>query len=134
MIWYEAAAFCRWLTEQERAAGRLPAGQVIRLPTSLEWERAARGTDRRRYPWGPHYPTPGHANYDATGIGAPAPVGCFPLGRATCGAEDMAGNVMEWMATPHGQDAQVEPENDFTPDRGILVSAWAYWREVEHSC
>jgi formylglycine-generating enzyme required for sulfatase activity len=50
--WYEAAAYCRWLTAQGHTQGWLPAEQEIRLPTSLEWERAARHTDQRPYPWG----------------------------------------------------------------------------------
>jgi hypothetical protein len=105
--WYEAAAFCNWLAAVGHAQGWLPAGQVIRLPTAREWERAARGEDKRRYPWGDAPPTPERANYDKTGIRAPAPAGCFPLGRAACGAEDMAGNVIEWLATPDGRDGQL---------------------------
>jgi formylglycine-generating enzyme required for sulfatase activity len=124
--WYEAVAYCRWLTQQGHAQGWLPAEQEIRLPTSLEWERAARHTDQRPYPWGSEEPTPERANYDATEIGRPSPVGCFPAGAAVCGAQDMAGNVLEWLATPHSQSAQEEPEKDFTPG-GLVLFTWSAW-------
>jgi formylglycine-generating enzyme required for sulfatase activity len=114
--WYEAVAYCRWLTAQGHAQGWLPDEQEIRLPTSLEWERAARHTDQRPYPWGTEEPTPERANYKETEIGRPSPVGCFPAGAATCGAQDMAGNVDEWTATLHGNLEQQTPEKDFTPD------------------
>ncbi len=51
VTWYEAAAYCIWLTELGHTQGWLPATDEIRLPTWLEWERAARHTDQRRYPW-----------------------------------------------------------------------------------
>ncbi len=98
--WYEAVAYCAWLTAQGRAAGWLAAGEEIRLPTSLEWERAARGTTRQRYPWGDAEPTTERANYYDTKAENMTPVGCFPDGQAACGTLDMAGNVQEWLSTP----------------------------------
>lgn len=124
--WWEAAAYARWLTAVGREARWLPADAVIRLPTAREWERAARHTDQRRYPWGDAEPTPEHANYDETGIGRPTPVGCFPAGAAVCGALDLAGNVMEWTATPYQQRLQVRAEEDFTPGSMVLLS-WSYF-------
>lgn len=118
--WYEAAAYCRWLSTQ--------TGLHIRLPTSLEWERAARHTDQRPYPWGDDEPTPEHANYTETGIGRTSPVGCFPAGAAVCGAQDMAGNVMEWLATPYQKGQQIEPEKDFARSDRVLLSKSAFWR------
>jgi formylglycine-generating enzyme required for sulfatase activity len=124
--WYEAAAYCRWLTAQGHTQGWLPKDQEIRLPTSLEWERAARHTDQRPYPWGTEESTPERANYRETEIGRPSPVGCFAAGAAVCGVQDMAGNVLEWLATPMDKPQQEAPEKDFTPLDGVLVT-WSAW-------
>lgn len=119
--WYEAMAYCRWLTVQGHTQGWLPEDEVLRLPTSLQWERAARHTDKRRYPWGDAQPTPEHANYEDTGIGTNSPVGCFPQDVATCGALDMAGNDYEWTATYDGGEENPQPMQDAKPEDRIRV-------------
>jgi formylglycine-generating enzyme required for sulfatase activity len=88
--WYEAVAFCTWLSEQ--------LGRTIRLPTEAEWERAARHTDGRIYPWGNEFDVR-RCNMNDTGIGMTSAVGIFPGGDASSGAADMAGNVWEWCST-----------------------------------
>jgi formylglycine-generating enzyme required for sulfatase activity/energy-coupling factor transporter ATP-binding protein EcfA2 len=130
--WYEAVAYCHWITAQGHAQGWLPPEAEIRLPTSLEWEYAARGADsRQRYPWGDDQLTPEHANYAASGLGRPAPVGCFPKGRAAMsGAEDLVGNIGEWLATGRDTASEVKPMSDCPRDKWILLT-WGDWSDGE---
>jgi hypothetical protein len=85
--WYEAMAFCAWLSDR--------SGFVITLPTEEQWEKAARGTDGRVYPWGDKW-RDGLANTIEIGIDRTSPVGSFPQGRSPYGVLDLAGNVLEW--------------------------------------
>jgi formylglycine-generating enzyme required for sulfatase activity len=132
--WWEAAAYCAWLTAGAQAAGRLAAGEEIRLPTALEWERAARGTERRRYPWGDAPPDAERANYQETGLGQPSLVGLFPAGASASGALDMAGNVLEWLATPDRDPAQVSAAKNFTRFDFVLLTRSYFRTESEHLC
>jgi formylglycine-generating enzyme required for sulfatase activity len=130
VTWYEAAAFCAWLTE--RLQDVLPDGYVIRLPTEAEWEAAAAydaQRQRRSYPWGEEDPDLERAIYDESKLGHPAPVGCCPAGAATCGALDMAGNVWEVTTSSHrGYPAQSgSVKEDFTPNEGDVPWRGASW-------
>ncbi|WP_374503226.1 SUMF1/EgtB/PvdO family nonheme iron enzyme [Zoogloea sp.] len=107
--WYEATAFCRWLDAQFRDEGLLPAGWRVSLPTEEQWERAARGTDGREYPWEGEFRS-GLANIDETfgdvgpcNLGRTSPVGIYPDGQALSGALDTVGNVWEWCRNEYKQ-------------------------------
>lgn len=129
--WYEAAAYCAWFTSLGHRVGWLPTDAVVRLLTAAEWERAARGTDRRRYPWGDAPPDPERANYDATGLRAPAPVGCFPRGISPCGALDVAGNVWEWTASCSDED-HATPLADAVADARPTICGGAFNWDATH--
>lgn len=85
--WYEAMAYCRWLSEV--------TAKSYRLPNEIEWERAARHIDSRDYAWG-NYWYDGIINSSEARIRRTTTVGIFPDGVAECGAHDMSGNIWEW--------------------------------------
>lgn len=83
--WHDGDAYCRFRGK--------------RLPREAEWEKAARGTDGRRFPWGNEPPTPERAVYGRDiGRGATDDVGAHPTGRGPYGHDDLGGNVWEWIA------------------------------------
>ena len=102
--WPDALAYCRWLDAALRdaphtpqaLAERLEGGWQVTLPSEAQWEKAARGTDGRRYPWG------GEMRPDRTALqgGAAAPAGSVPCPECPYGLLDMSGNVWEWTRSP----------------------------------
>lgn len=106
--WYEAVAYCRWLTEY------LKDGFTYSLQSEAEWEFAARGIQRRIYPWGKAEVKKERANYNRLHHGTTA-VGCFPAGATPEGLLDMAGNVWEWTRSenrPYPYDPNDGRENE----------------------
>lgn len=96
--WYEAVAYCDWLSKA--------LARPFRLPSEAEWEKAARGmTDACKFPWGDQF-EPGRANTAELGIGATTRVDAFPQGASPYGVIDLAGNVFEWTQSKWGRNWQ----------------------------
>ena len=90
ICWFEAQAYCAWLSAQ--------TGQPLRLPTEAEWEAAARGLAGRRYAFGDNF-DPAYCNTFETHIRSTTPIGVFPGGETPEGLVDMTGNTWEWTSS-----------------------------------
>jgi serine/threonine protein kinase/formylglycine-generating enzyme required for sulfatase activity len=140
--WFDAMAFCKWLTEKERDENLIEDRQAYRLPTDLEWSMAVGlvnesgatpetrdGKIKNEFPWGKQWPPPnGAGNYAvATGRrrGATMPVGSFKPNSS--GLYDLGGNVWEWCL-----DTYKGGTNATSRDWGVLRGgSWATSNRLE---
>jgi formylglycine-generating enzyme required for sulfatase activity len=133
--WDDAMAYCEWLAEV--------TGKPYRLPSEAEWEKAARGTDGRKYPWGNKWDTK-RCNVSQDFKGGTTRVGACRQGASFYGLLDMAGNVWEWTLSlyrpypyqsddgredPHAGDNRVLRGGSwYGPQRYARVSSRIYYR------
>jgi formylglycine-generating enzyme required for sulfatase activity len=108
--WYEAVAYCGWLSTK--------SGRDYGLPSEAQWEKAARGTDGRRYPWGDDW-DPARCNNEESGPDRTTPVGQYPEGGSLYGVSEMVGQVWEWCSSKYG-GLEDKPEfgYPYNPDDG----------------
>jgi len=119
--WYEAMTYCAWLSDTLKLE--------VRLPTEWEWERAARGTDGREYPWGDGYRA-GYANIDEknsdagpTYLRQTTAVGVYPQGASPEGVLDLSGNVWEWCLNESKDPKRIQPGG--TGSRVVRGGSWS---------
>ncbi|MEF8703950.1 MAG: SUMF1/EgtB/PvdO family nonheme iron enzyme [Candidatus Accumulibacter sp. UW26] len=156
--WYDASAFCAWLSERWREC--LPAGWGVSLPSEAEWEKAARGgvqipvavqsttardgfafaastlqnnpEPQRAYPWGDDWDAE-KANAEGN-VGEASTPGCFEPGRSPYGCGDMSGNVWEWTRSLYGSypyDARdLKREAPDAPRNAVLVVRGGSWSSL----
>ncbi len=131
--WYDAVAYCRWLSTK--------LGYIVRLPTEWEWQRAATdGDPERLYPWGRGWDMT-RANTRESSLRGVSAVGLYPRGKAPSGAFDMCGTVLEWCANTFNHPAEVHQDPILTIDyiaeyerqvaeQRLAEQSVAEWREV----
>jgi formylglycine-generating enzyme required for sulfatase activity len=105
--WYDAKSYCRWLSKA--------TGKTYRLPSEAEWEKAARGTDGRVYPWGDVWETERCNISENVERDDTTPVGIYPGGASPYGLLDMVGNIWEWTRSLWGRNLR-EPQFKYPYD------------------
>ena len=123
--WFEAMAFCAWLSER--------LGYAIQLPTEWQWQQAAcSGQAGFNYPWGPDYQS-GFANINETwgdagphDLGRTTAVGIYPEGDSLQGVSDLSGNVWEWCLNAYDEPASTQTSGSFR--RVVRGGSWYYFQ------
>ena len=118
--WYEAVAYCEWLTAQMHAEGEIRHNEEVRLPTEAEWMRAAHSTHGGEYPWNGDFNL-AFANTNESSLGQATPVHMYRCGKTTEEIWDLVGNVWEWLQTP---EARLKGGSWSHGANSAVASAW----------
>jgi formylglycine-generating enzyme required for sulfatase activity len=139
--WFEAMAFCRWLSHKLWATGTSkgmshydpmnPATWLVRLPTEYEWEKAARGTQGFVYPYGNEFDA-SKDNTSETGLRQTSAVGMFPQSNSPYGVLDMSGNVFEWCLSDYNKPAETASDENIRSDSRRVLRGGS-WRSNSFS-
>ncbi|MCA9565947.1 MAG: SUMF1/EgtB/PvdO family nonheme iron enzyme, partial [Myxococcales bacterium] len=122
--WHDAVAYAAWRSERD--------GVRYRLPTEYEWEKAARGVDRRVFPWGDTFDSSFCAMYDSRPeLPQPEPVGVFTSDESPYGVRDMAGGIREWVADIYGEESVEETGEQAKSELQRMIRGGA-WGLTEH--
>ena len=128
MYWYDAVAYCHWLSER--------LGYDIQLPNEWEWQQGATGGDEaKEFPWGRDWDSE-RANTSESGLGRTTAVGLYPRGASPLGILDMSGNVWEWCLNVYLNPKKVDLSTDM--DRVVRGGSWGnfqdYARTANRNC
>lgn len=127
--WFDALAFCRWLSAR--------LGLELRLPDEWEWQRAATGGDPARvFPWGTDWDPkqePHRANTFESRLGAATAVGMYPAGASPTGVLDMAGTVWDWCLNKHDSPDLTGSRRDDFDERVLRGGSWSDYRGFARS-
>ncbi|HPS40999.1 MAG TPA: bifunctional serine/threonine-protein kinase/formylglycine-generating enzyme family protein [Anaerolineaceae bacterium] len=132
VTWDEARNFCEWLS--------ITTNKLIELPTEAQWEKAARGTDGRIYPWGNQEPDITSADFGRGSDKEPDATGTHPKGCSPYGAQDMAGCVYEWVADLYAEHYYISrrtwnnPKGPASGDTRVLRGGSWTDREYDIRC
>lgn len=111
VTWHDACAYAEWYSEQ--------TGRTWRLPTEFEWEKAARGTDRRDYPWGNHLdPTWCRMNQSTSGEPSPVAVGAVEADVSPYGIRGLGGNFSDWCLNRFDRELEFDDRRAPDPEEG----------------